>query len=102
MKRRIAISPEVASQILSASSYFEGIQEGLSLEFERETEAVFESIASHPNMYPKEFGIIRRALIRRFHKVVFYTVREEVIVVLEFRDARQAPPDWESRGYRRS
>ena len=99
MKYQVLISAEVASQILSASSYLEGIRQGMVLELEKEVEKILESIASNPRMYPTEFGPVRRGLVRRFKQVVFYTIRGETIVVLEMRDARQEPPDWGERGF---
>jgi hypothetical protein len=95
------ISPEVAAQILAASSYYEGLDEGLGVDLEGEIDRIIASISNNPNLYPKEFGPVRRALIRRFKHIIFYTVRADVIVVVEFRDARQQPPDWEERGYKR-
>jgi hypothetical protein len=101
VEHRISISAEVTSQILAASSCLDGVKEGLGTEFEKEVEAVFQSISQNPNLYPKEFGPVRRALIRRFKQVVFYALRGDTIVVLELRDARREPPDWEERGYTR-
>jgi toxin ParE1/3/4 len=102
VKYRILISPDVASQILSASSYYEGAREGLGLELEQEIEKILASIANNPNLYPREFGPVRRALIRRFKQVVFYTIRADAVVIVEIRDARQGPPDWGGRGYKQS
>jgi toxin ParE1/3/4 len=98
---RLSIPPEVVSQILSASSYLESVRDGLGTELEKEVEIVLQSISQNPNLYPREFGPVRRALIRRFKQVIFYTLRGDTILVLELRDARREPPDWEERGYRR-
>jgi plasmid stabilization system protein ParE len=73
VKYDISLSPEVTAQILAASSYLDGIRDGLGIELEKEVEAALNSIAQNPNMYPKEFGPVRRALIRRFKLVIFYT-----------------------------
>jgi hypothetical protein len=100
VKYRVSLSAEVTAQILSTSSYLDGIREGLSLELEKEVETTLELIAQNPNLYPQEFGPVRRALLRRFKQVIFYTLRGDTIVVLEFRDARREAPDWEERGFR--
>jgi hypothetical protein len=83
----------VAGQILSLSSYLDGIRDGLGSELEKEIEILLASISQNPNLYPKEFGPVRRALCRRFKQVIFYTLRDKTIVVLEMRDARREPPD---------
>jgi hypothetical protein len=59
VKYQISISPEVGSQILATSSYLDAIREGLGVEIEKEIEAVLASIATNPNLYPKEFGPVR-------------------------------------------
>jgi plasmid stabilization system protein ParE len=99
VKYRISISAEVASQILSASSYYEGIREGLGIELEQQIQATLDSITVNPNLFPTEFGPVHRALISRFKKIIFYTVRGDSVVVVELRDARQEPPDWKERGF---
>jgi hypothetical protein len=99
VKHRISISPEVASEILSAEAFYDGVREGLGAEFEKEMEAILDSIAGNPNLYPKDFGEIRRALIRRFKMHVYYALRGDVILIVDIRDARREPPDWKDRGY---
>jgi hypothetical protein len=62
VKYRVSISPEVASEILSAEAFYDGIREGLGLEFEKEVESTLESIANNPKLYPRDFGDIRRGV----------------------------------------
>ena len=100
MNYRIAISPEVASQILAASSACDTVREGLGLELEKEIEIVLNFIAQFPRLYPKEFGPVHRALVKRFNFMIFYTLIDESVVVLEVRDARRKPPDWRARGFK--
>jgi len=100
LKYRISLSPEVAAQILSISSYYDGLRQDLGQKLEAEVDAILESIATNPRMYPKEFGPVHRALIQRFNLVVFYTIIENTIVILELRDARRKPPNWRSRDIR--
>jgi len=95
------MSATVAAEILSASSFYEGVREGLGLELEREIDATLASLSENPLLYPREFGPVRRALIGRFKQVIFYVVRADAVVVVEVRDARREPPDWEDRGYRK-
>jgi hypothetical protein len=97
---RIAISPEVASQILSASGSYEGVREGLGLELEIEIDIVLNFIAGNPRLYPREFGPVHRARVKRFNLIIFYTIVDETIVVVEVRDARRKPPDWKARGFK--
>ena len=99
MKYKVVVSAEVVSQILSASAYYEGIRDGLGAEFEQKVDDRFTSLARFPALYPKEFADIRRAYLKRYKQVVFYIVRGDSVVVLEVRDARREPPDWNERGF---
>ena len=99
MNYELSVSAEVAAQILSAAAFYEGIQEGLGERLEKEMEALLETICANPQMFQKEFGPVRRALLRRYQQVVFYTVRQEKVVVLDVRDARRQRPDWPALGY---
>ena len=101
MEYRTVISAEVASQILAASSYLDGIRLGLGQEFENEVEAILKLLSKNPNLYPVEFGPVRRAFVRRFKQVVYYAVRGNAVVIIEIRDARRKPPNWGQLGYHR-
>ncbi len=94
MKYRVLFAPEVFSQLSSACDYYQNLRDGLGDELEAEVETLLDSIASNPLLYPVDFGVVRRALVRRFSKQLFYKIQGDVITILEFRDARQEPPDW--------
>jgi hypothetical protein len=100
MKFRITLTPEVNSQILSMSAYFEGVRDGLGEEFEAEVWDILKAISRSPEMYAIEFGPVRRALIRRFNILVFYSVEPKRVTVHELRDARRKRPNWRTRGFR--
>ncbi|MGN6369573.1 MAG: hypothetical protein ACTHN5_15045 [Phycisphaerae bacterium] len=99
MKLPISISTDVSTQILSCSASLEGVREGLGEEFEGELASLLERISENPNVYPRSFGEIRKALLRRFSQNVFYAVEPQRVVILELRDARREPPDWKAMGY---
>ena len=99
MRYRIELSAEVNAQILSAVSYYEGIQEGLGGKLEEEVDAVLRAVVENPLQYRKEFGPVHRAYMKRFKQVFFYTIRNDAVVVTEMRDARREPPDWKAMGY---
>jgi plasmid stabilization system protein ParE len=96
---RLSVSPAATAQILSLSSYYEGIREGLGAELEQLVVTMLESIAESPHRYQKEFGPVRRCLLKRFNLFIYYAVGTESVGIIEIRDARQKPPDWRSRGY---
>jgi hypothetical protein len=56
VKYRISISPEVASDILSAGAFYEGVRDGLGVEFEKEMGTILDSIANNPIFTPRTSG----------------------------------------------
>lgn len=100
MKYRLTVSEEVTAQILSLVADYEGIREGLGAELENEMAVLLETISRSPLLYPKEIGEIHRGLVKRFKLNVYYLVRGDRIGVIEVRDARREPPDWQGKGYR--
>jgi len=95
----MSVSTQVMAQILSLASYYEGIREGLGMEFEEEVQIILHSISQNPHLFQKDFGRIRRAYVKRFKLVIFYVVGAESVGVVEVRDARREPPDWVERGF---
>ena len=86
------------TSILKAFQWYEDEQAGLGLEFLDELRAVYTKIVDGPFQHPRLRSDIRRALLKRFPYAVFFSVENEVIVVLAVLHTARDPAEWQRRG----
>jgi plasmid stabilization system protein ParE len=67
------------------------------LEFLDELRVAYGRIADGPLKYRDLRSGIRRALLRRFPYAVYFSVEEEVVVILAVLHAHRDPAEWQSR-----
>jgi plasmid stabilization system protein ParE len=72
MKYELIIRPEAEEDMNQSYLWYEERREGLGAEFLLSVEATLESISRFPEMYPKIYKHVRRALLRRFPFGIFY------------------------------
>jgi toxin ParE1/3/4 len=72
MSRELIIRPEAEADIASAFGWYEARVSGLRSQFLLVLDAVFNSIVRDPNVYPRVYKQVRRALARRFPFAVFF------------------------------
>ncbi|HEU4510631.1 MAG TPA: type II toxin-antitoxin system RelE/ParE family toxin [Pyrinomonadaceae bacterium] len=81
----------------AAFEWYESEQEGLGAEFLREVRAAYNRILDGPFKYQELRSGIRRALTRRFPYAIYFTVEDDVILVIAVLDTARDPAEWQFR-----
>jgi len=91
MSRVLIITPEAESDIRDGFDSYEAKQEGLGSRFLDEVERSLDRIAPNPHMYQEVEPDIRRAVVRTFPYLVFYTFDADAVQVLAVVHGAQDP-----------
>ena len=83
--------------VAEAQLWYETQSTGLGAEFLREVAEVIWRLSETPFIYQVVYRDVRRALVRRFPFIVWYRIRENVVVVLACTHGRQDPDRVKSR-----
>jgi plasmid stabilization system protein ParE len=81
MNPTLQFTPEAEEEIAEAFDWYEQRVLGLGAEFLRAVEAAVASAARGPLQYPVWRRGARRVLLRKFPFAIFYTVKDDSIVV---------------------
>jgi plasmid stabilization system protein ParE len=95
----VRLRPLAAAEAREARAWYEGREQGLGEDFERELRAVLVTIEATPAAFAFIDGSldIRRALLGRFPYGVFYLVQRDAVVILAVAHLRRAPRYWQDR-----
>ncbi len=98
MKRHSLLS-DVASDadIEAAFEWYESEQPGLGLEFLDEIRATYTRILDGPFKYEELRPGIRRALTRRFPYAIYFSIEDDLIVIIAVLDTARDPAEWQFR-----
>jgi plasmid stabilization system protein ParE len=95
---KLVSDPRADLDIEAAFEWYEKEQAGLGIEFLDELRAAYASIVNGPFQYEQLRSNIRRALLKRFPYAVFFSVEDEVVVVLAVLHTARDPAEWQRRG----
>ena len=93
----IVAEPAVEADVEAAHDWYELEQAGLGFEFLQEVRATYERILISPLGYQELRSGIRRALTGRFPYAIYFSVEENVIVILTVLHTARDPAEWQSR-----
>ena len=94
MTFEITIRPEAEADLKDIYEWYEAQSVGLGEEFLLSAREAIDRISRHPEMYSRTHLDIRRAPLRRFRHNIFYSAREEEVVVLSVYHASRDPRLW--------
>ena len=98
MKRYYILSDIAAdADIEAAFKWYESEQPGLGSEFIQEVRAAYRRILEGPFKYQELRSNVRRALTRRFPYGIYFSVEEDLIIVLAVLDTARDPTEWHFR-----
>ena len=99
--KRYRLLSDVASDadIEAAFEWYESEQPGLGMEFLDEVRAAYTRILEGPLKYQEFRAGIRRALTRRFPYGIYFSVEDDLIVVIAVLDTARDPAEWQIRIY---
>ena len=97
--KRYAIEAEVAvdADVEAAFDWYAVEEAGLGFEFLKELRATYQRILDEPFAYQELRSGIRRALTRRFPYAVYFSVEDDIIVVVAVLHTARDPAEWQRR-----
>jgi len=94
---RLVSEPRADLDIEAAFHWYEKQQSGLGLEFLDELRLAYNRIVEGPLKYPHLRSGVRRALLKRFPYVVYFSVEPIAMIVLAVLHASRDPAEWQRR-----
>lgn len=81
----------------SAIAYYNAQEAGLGSDFAREVRQTIERILQFPNAWAAVSRRTRRCQVNRFPYGVFYSLKEDVVVVIAVLHNHREPRTWQTR-----
>ena len=97
MSLPVVLRRKAQAEFDSAIDWYERRQPGLGTEFARRVQAVFDGVATTPEIHAKVYREIRKAPVRQFPYSVYYRPRVDRVVVLAAFHNKRYPNVWKSR-----
>jgi plasmid stabilization system protein ParE len=94
---RLVSDAAADADIEAAFGWYESEQPGLGIEFLDEVRAAYKQILDGPFKYQKLRSGIKRALTRRFPYGIYFSVEDDLIVVIAVLDTARDPAEWQFR-----
>ncbi|NKC13974.1 MAG: type II toxin-antitoxin system RelE/ParE family toxin [Gammaproteobacteria bacterium] len=94
----VRLRDEAVDDILTATAWYEFQRADLGIEFAVELDVALERIVGGPEKYARQYGEVRRVLLRRFPYAVYFVIDENIAHVLAVLHQRQSPAVWRGRG----
>ncbi len=94
---RVVLDPRAEKDVEAAVDWYDQHASGVGDRFIESLDSVLDTIAEYPEMYPKTEGNIRRALLKRFPYVVYYSFVGHVIRVIAILHTSRRPDYWKDR-----
>jgi len=95
--RQLLVRPLAEADVQAGFLWYEPQAEGLGHEFLRAVDACYAAIERWPEAYPVVYKRYRRALLRRFPYIVYFSVSDTTIEVVACTHGRQHPTWWHRR-----
>lgn len=96
----LQFTDEARQDINLAFAWFEEKRKGLGLDFLLFLRAISNAIQSNPFQFQAispDKGHIRRAVLRKFNYLVFYTIKDQQVFVFGILSSKQDPANWKKR-----
>jgi toxin ParE1/3/4 len=94
---RLVADPRVDLDVAATHQWYENERAGLGLEFLYELGAAYDRIADDPFKYQDVESGIRRALLRRFPYAVYFSIENDIVVILAALHVSRDPAEWQRR-----
>jgi len=93
----LSVAREAEVEALEAAKWYENRSQGLGRAFLDLVEQTLEDVATRPRQFPRVYGDIRRALLKRFPFGVFFRLGGDRIRVLAVMHLSRNPQRWRRR-----
>ena len=91
------IRPEAEEDIRETFEWYKSKYIKLGSDFLEEIEWIFQRIEEYPDMFPKVYIDLQRALVRRFPYAVYFKQNNDEIIVVGVLHQRRNPAAWQKR-----
>ena len=88
---KLIISKIALEEISDAKEFYNLQQKNLGNTFYNDIKKLIENIKSFPNLYPNITNEIKRSLLHRFPYSVFYSIENDVILILSVAHQHRKP-----------
>lgn len=90
----IEISKLAYNEIEESKEYYNIQKDGLGFDFKGDVFTAVNNIATYPNLYPIMSNNIRRCLLHRFPFSIFYTQKQNTVLILSVAHQHRKPRHW--------
>ncbi len=97
MKYSLLVRQEAEADLQEAYSYYESCGEGLGRDFLQCIETVAHTIQVNPHLYRAIHKNIMRCMLNKFPYGVYYTIKNETVVIVAVMHVRRDPIRWQKR-----
>ena len=97
MSRRLIVKPGAEFDIANGFRWYEERQLGLGLRFIEQLDVAFQRVVESPASYQEVMPEVRKAVVRRYPYLVFFTYDPEAVHILAVIPAAQDPAYINSR-----
>lgn len=94
---KVEILEVARAELEDAVWFYELEQSGLGRRFKREVRQAITRIKQYPEAWPIERGEIRKCFVHTFPYTIFYSLQEQIIVILAFAHQHRKPGYWIDR-----
>lgn len=85
--------PEVETDLRTAMAHYGSWRSDGAEHIRQKYVETIDWIAWNPEGFPKKYGAIRRAILKRSYYIVYFTIERDHSLVLAVLDGRRAPED---------
>lgn len=96
-EHRLVSDPQADLDVEATFQWYENESPGLGNEFLAELRTVYDQIVDGPLQFQHLRSGIRRALLHRFPYGVFFSLEDDLIVVIGVLHASRDPAEWQRR-----
>lgn len=83
--------------VADAIAYYNAEEPGLGAEFATEVRKTIERILQFPNAWTAVSKLVRRCQVNRFPYGVFYSLKNDIVVVIAILHNHREPRTWQTR-----
>ena len=97
MSRRIIVRPPAKDDLRETQDWYEAQRPGLGADFRTAVDGLLRRVSEFPLAFPQVHRGIRRAGVRRFPYLVYYSVTPDTVILVACLHSRRDPALLKSR-----
>ena len=93
----VVFTQAARAELIEAQDWYEGEAPGLGRRFRAQIDSTVERMSANPLQFPVVYKNVRRALLRRFPYMLFFTIDGDTLLVIACFHASRDPRRWQQR-----